>query len=309
MNKHTHIWFWALPVVLLTACSGDVPEQSDPLATAPELEEELMTPALELDSSPLQPLADSLRAHGGSLQTLALPAERLRTHAFRPVFTAERFVQTAEPFTRVRSLGATEEFESASWRMESGAGRLFVLRKPNAAPGAAVATDEISLRDSARTRLRSWGVPDEEVGDVWQRQVLGQERVAGVNMEPQLYAHKTFVIRAIQGVPVQGHRAVITHAPDGTFTRAMVNWPALAASGHTLRTPLDVPAIEGRTRAAFAKEGGTPGKARLRWKYVPEELPSGEVRLKLMVGARAPMAMEDGMSEPRELDIDVDAVP
>lgn len=298
MNKHIRFGLWALPALALAACTAAPPESGDAPASGP---------AVELDATALAPLSAKVQMGSGSMARLDLPSERLTLESFDPAVAVKRFIQTEEPFTLVGQRSKRQELESTSWRIESAPGHFVAMVKPDVV-GPQVATDEDSLRVASRQRLRTWGVPDAEVGRVLQRKVMTQERVEGLAGEPRVHAHKTFIMRAIHGVEVQGHRAVITHSPEGRFERALVRWPALSSSGHALRTSLPLAAIEERARAALSVEDSGLLKAHLRWKYLAEEQPNGEVRLRLVVGARAPSSQNEG-SESREVDVEVDATP
>ena len=124
-----------------------------------------------------------------------------------------------------------------------------------------------------------------------------------------MFAHKTFVFRQVLGVPVEAHRAVVTHALDGTFQRALIKWPALAASGHLLHTRLSRAEIERLALDALAREGVTDGAIALRWRYVATPTTTGEVVLRLSVAARVPSVSGiEADSEPRDIDVDVSPV-
>ena len=84
---------------------------------------------------------------------------------------------------------------------------------------------------------------------------MRQSEEDGVRGAPSVHRNKTFVLRGFNGVPVQGHRAVVTHSPDGVIHRALVRWPALAPSGHALRTSLTTAQISLRAIQALEAEG------------------------------------------------------
>jgi len=126
--------------------------------------------------------------------------------------------------------------------------------------------------------------------------------------EPKIHRYKTFVLRGINGIPIQGNRAVITHQLDGSFQRALVKWPPLAAAGHKLATTLTVAEIEQRAAAALRDAGESSGAVPLRWKYVPTLLDSGEITLELVASARVKSKQHEKFTEePREIDVPVDA--
>jgi len=177
------------------------------------------------------------------------------------------------------------------------------------APGPPSDQNENALQLRAIDRLKTWGIGAGEIGPVWQRRMMGTAEDNSVLGAPTRLAYKTFVLRSVLGVRVDGHRAVVTHGLDGSFRRAIAVWPALAASGHLLHTQQTIAQIKARAAAALAAEGFTTGKISLRWKYVATAAQSGEVTLKLMVGARtAGVASNELGEEPYEVNVDVNAI-
>jgi hypothetical protein len=246
MSKRNQWVLWVLPLSFAVGCGAPEPTEGDP-AEAAEVAE--ATPAIAVDVSELAPLANKVMVGGDA--PAAVPAERLSLEVFRPEAASARLLQTAERLSLVQAVGDRLSLESESWSLEAdAAGSVLAVRKPRIA-GPAEPLDEAALAESAIARLGVWGVPEGEMGRVLQRKAMVQSREDGVAAAPALYAHKTFVFRAIGGIEVQGHRAVITHAPDGVLERVLVRWPALAASGHALRTPLGLPEIEARVRGAM----------------------------------------------------------
>ncbi len=185
---------------------------------------------------------------------------------------------------------------------------MLVLRKTPSGPRTS--PDQALLQRSALARLNRWGIPSSEVGAVLQRTTMRDDLDGTTASAPEVHRYKTFVFRAINGVEVQGHRAVVTHTLDGTFNRALIRWPALAASGHRLRTPLRAPDIERRAAEALIAEGERGGSVQLRWKYVATPLTNGEVTLTLKASAiMGPELTQGGAAEePREIEIDVGAL-
>jgi hypothetical protein len=242
----------------------------------------------------------------------ALPATRLTLKAFDPANISRSMLSSQEilKFTPTR-VGSREEASTAKWSLERNlsAGHLNIIGQlePTAAP---VVQDEARLQTAALTRLANFGIPKGEIGTVLQRRSMMQSQ-DGTNSSPGrpvLHRYKTFVFRSINGIPVIGHRAVISHAPDGSFHKALVQWPALAATGNALRTALSVKEIQTRASEALVKEGESSGRVALRWKYLPTALASGEVTLKLVVGAKmAGVAGTELTEEPHEVDVDVAA--
>jgi hypothetical protein len=238
-----------------------------------------------------------------------LPEARLPAGAFSGGAIAARLIATDEPFTTERTIGKRAIAGSTSWELEVDAGGgelLFVRRQP---AGAGVALPESELQAAALARLASWGLGAPEILKVAQRRALMQsETDAGVGA-PEVHSYKTFVWRGVNGVPVEGHRAVVSHGRDGVLRRMLVHWPPLAASGHKLRTRLSLAQIEERARAALRAAGETTGRARLAWKYSPALTPSGEAMLTLKVGARIAGSGGEHAGETREVDVSVDAEP
>ena len=86
--------------------------------------------------------------------------------------------------------------------------------------------------------------------------------------------------------------------------------PALARSGHLLRTRRTPAEIERRAAEALRLEGETGGSVILFWKYVPTQASTGEWVLTLQVVAAMPsLAGANSTEEPRIIDVDVSAVP
>lgn len=128
---------------------------------------------------------------------------------------------------------------------------------------------------------------------------------------PRVHRLKGFVKRVVNGVRVQGHRAVVTFTPDGELQRVLAHWPPLAAQGHKLHTALPPGQIVLRAQAALRARGITRGNARLDWAYVPSPQANGEVVLTLSAMVELPSRqLSDGTDEEsRLLAIDVDATP
>ncbi|MBL8955130.1 MAG: hypothetical protein JNK82_30415 [Myxococcaceae bacterium] len=126
---------------------------------------------------------------------------------------------------------------------------------------------------------------------------------------PELHSYKTFIARSVNGIPVQGHRAVLTHAKDGSLRKVLVAWPALATTGHRLTSRLSLTQVKTRAATTLVREGARPGAAALSWRYLPQPAANGEVTLKLVAIARVPgKANADGtVEEPRIVEVDVDA--
>ncbi|RKH14571.1 hypothetical protein D7V97_02790 [Corallococcus sp. CA053C] len=242
--------------------------------------------------------------------TGTLPAELLPRTAFDPAVLQRGLVGTTEAFSLTGGVALRRDLESQTWKLEAdpNAGSVLVLSKTESGP--ATAQDPAVLQRLALARLQRWGIPTAELGPVRQVQSFLQSEEGGVVGTPELHRHKTFVLRAINGIRVEGHRAVVSHGPDGGFQRALIKWPALGRQGHLLHTRLTTAEIEQRAREALLAEGETAGPVRLFWKYVPTQLATGELALTLQVSAAMPsLTGASSTEEPRVVDVDVSAVP
>jgi hypothetical protein len=237
------------------------------------------------------------------------PRVRLKPGAFADHIVSNKLIGTAEAFELVDGLVTRNRFESESWFLETdeARGRLLVLRRD--VPGKASPQDEATLRTDSIQRLKGWGVGGGEVHRVLQRQLLKQGESDDAVGEPQLHRYKTFVFRGLNGVPVEGHRAVVTYTPDGSFHRAYMKWPPLAGQGHRLRTDIDADTVVSRAIETMQGAGEKDGMVSFSWKYVPSLDETGEVTLELVAAARMdPVNYSDGTTEePRVFNIDVDA--
>ncbi|RKG67762.1 hypothetical protein D7V80_14775 [Corallococcus sp. CA054B] len=242
--------------------------------------------------------------------TGGIPTTLLPRTAFDAAALQGSLVGTTEPFTQTETVGARADLESQSWTLERdpSEGQVLVLNKVPSGPETP--QEPAVLQRTALARLQRWGIPTAELGLVRQVKSFSQGEDDGALEAPSLHRHKTFVMRAINGIRVEGHRAVVSHGPDGSFQRALISWPALARTGHLLRTRLTTAQIEERARTALQAEGETTGPVRLSWKYVPSQLSTGEWALTLKVSARMPaITGTTSTEEPRVVDVDVSAVP
>ncbi|MCP3165605.1 hypothetical protein [Myxococcus qinghaiensis] len=239
-----------------------------------------------------------------------LPTQLLQANAFNDAILQRGLIGTTEPFTVSGELGTRLDLESANWKLErdGSSGRALVLNKVES--GAPTRQEPAVLQRNSLARLQRWGIPTTEVGEIRQVASFVQSEDVGTFEPAELHRHKTFVLRAINGIRVQGHRAVVTHGVDGSFQRALIAWPALAREGHLLRTRLSTAEIERKATEALVAEGLTAGRVRLAWKYVPHRLTDGSWALTLQVGAAvASVTTETHTEEPRVIDVDVNAVP
>lgn len=236
----------------------------------------------------------------------ALPAGLLTAAAFTDDGIIRNLIQTTESFTPGMRLPTLIEMVAPSWKFErdQSQGALLVLK--TVPGGRAVPQDDAVLQRSAQARLDQFGIPSIELGRVLARRTLLQDQDDKGVAAPETHRYKTFFFRAINRVPVEGHRAVVSHATDGSFVRAYLKWPALAASGHKLTTRLATTEVVRRATAALTAEGESGGEVRLSWKYVATPLASGEVALTLKASAR--LAAPAAASEAREIDVEVDAL-
>lgn len=244
----------------------------------------------------------------GQRLPLSLPATRLSAAAFEQARIARSFIGGNETFTITNQLGDQTRSESPSYTLEldSRQGQLLLLRK--LVPGPAVAVAEPELTQQSIARLAAWGLPADELGTTLQRRVLREDSRGNLTSGPLLHRYKTFVERAIGGIPVQGHRAVITYSPDAAFHRALIIWPPLASDGHLLTTSLSPTEIKSRADLELQKEGSTGGQVKLSWKYLASPTGNGEVTLRLVVSAQVRSEVQSGPgTELREFDIDVSA--
>ncbi|MFY2559454.1 hypothetical protein ACN469_17610 [Corallococcus terminator] len=241
--------------------------------------------------------------------TGGIPTDLLPRTAFNDSVLQGALVGTTETFTTTAQLGSRRDLESSTWTLENDAseGQVLVMNKLGSGP--AVEQVPAVMQRTAIARLQRWGIPTSEIGPVLQVKSYLETEQPGVAAVPELHRYKTFVMRAINGIRVEGHRAVVSHGVDGTFQRALISWPPLARTGHLLRTRLSTADIQERARAALVAEGETTGAVRLYWKYVPTQLATGEWALTLEVGAS--MAAGTGTThteEPRIVDVDVSPV-
>ena len=235
-----------------------------------------------------------------------LPAGLLTLSAFADDGIVRNLIQTTESFAPGMRVATLNELVAPSWKFErdQSQGALLVLKTvPTGRPSP---QDEAVLQRSAQLRLDKFGIPSIEIGRVLARQTLLQDQDDKGVSAPETHRYKTFFFRSINRVPVEGHRAVVSHAPDGSFVRAYLKWPALATSGHKLTTRMAPAEVVRRATEALTAEGETGGEVRLSWKYVATPLPSGEVALTLAASAR--LAPATPASETRAIDVEVDAL-
>lgn len=239
-----------------------------------------------------------------------IPAERLTLAAFQDAPVTRSLLRTSERFETVSTLGRRINQNSASWHLEKDDTSGQILAARGTPEGAPVRIDEARLQADSTALLTGWGVGSGETGRVVQRRLMLRGEEAGVESRAgTVFRHKTFFFRGINGVPIEGHRAVVTWGRDASMRRVFLNWPPIASEGHRLRTGLSTQEITRRAAEALRASGETSGDVRLRWKYVPTLLSTGEVALTLGVSARLAGSTDtDGTTEEaREVDVDVSA--
>ncbi len=290
MKRSTFCLALALPFLTALGCAV---EGNDALSPAPTGQTAQQLSGFNFDSTAL-----------AETPPRTLPTGLLPVEAFSNEMIVRSLIQTTEPFAEGARLGATTEMVSPNWKFEKDTTQGAILVLKTTPSGAGEKQDEAVLQRRALSRIGSFGIGGVEIGRTLQRRSMQQPQDDTLGA-PELHRYKTFVFRAINRIPVEGHRVVISHAPDGSFVRAFMKWPAIASSGHRLTTTLLAREIEERAVRALTAEGETKGNVRLSYKYVPTQLPSGEVALSLKVSARMDAAGD--AEEAREIDVDVDA--
>jgi hypothetical protein len=238
----------------------------------------------------------------------SIPSVHLTLDKLDALNVTSALLGTTEKPERVSLVGNHETFKTSTWELEKDAytGRIFGLS--NVPSGAPAIVDESRLQRLALGRLFAFGIGSGEIGRVLQRKSMIQDFDGTTPDKPELHGYKTFAFRAIGGIQVVGHRAVVTHGVDGVVRRVTMKWPALAAKGHLLHTILAPKDVEARATSALARAGETTGKVYLHWQYQPVVTATGEVTLKLVAAARM-RAVEgkEETEEPRTVEVDVSA--
>jgi hypothetical protein len=296
MNTHFLRFLTALPLTALLGCDSGA-------LVDPEALEARRAPVAAVDF-----VFDSTRI--ATPPTGGIPTTLLPRTAFDDSVLQGALIGSTEAFSDVETVGTRRDRQSRTWTLESDPSEGHVLVSNKLGSGPATPQEPAVLQRTAVARLQRWGIPAAEMGPVYQVRSYVQDREDGVVSAAVVHRHKTFVMRAINGIRVEGHRAVVSHGVDGSFQRAFISWPPLARTGHLLRTRLSTADIEQRARAALLAEGETSGNVRLFWKYAPAQLATGEWALTLEVGAAMDgVDGENGTEEPRIIDVDVSPVP
>jgi len=247
-----------------------------------------------------------------------LPSPLLTRSAFEEANITQAFAEKLPSTSKPMQLGPSRIVVlSDEWRIErepeeGEPGRVTDATPPQYRPRENK-LDEAKAKSMALERLTRFGVPAGEIGQIASLELVSQD-LDGDSLRPEdveLISYKTLVYRAINGVPVQGHRAVVTYWPDGSLKRTLAHWPAIASRGNQLSTKRSVAEITGRATSVLAREGVARGsRASLRWKYVPVKQENGEVTLRLVAAARVPVQEElaaGAFAEPREFEVPVDS--
>ena len=155
--------------------------------------------------------------------------------------------------------------------------------------------------------LGRWGIPSGEILRSFSSKTFAANHEFGVAQTPVHHRTKSFVLRGFGNIGVRGHRAIVTHAPDGSITRVLANWPAIAARGHKLSTKLTAANILSRANSAIAAERITTGAAVVSLEYAPTLLSTGECTLQLTGVVKVTGSDGEHGDEARVIDFDVAA--
>ncbi|MFT3767048.1 MAG: hypothetical protein QM820_16240 [Minicystis sp.] len=292
MNKHI-FWIGVMVAGLAVGCGAN---ESGP---------ESVSPAAQADTFVSQAIGEPPRAavlpNAGPFDArAALSAERARA------LVGEDDVQIdTRPDGQLRVASARVTAE-----LDPRAGRWLVLRSDEAvrADPAAPSLTDAALEARSRDHVRALGIADTEIGRVIQTAVLAEEAAEGqAPGAPSVQAYKTFIDRAVAGIPVQGSRIVVTYDPAGRFRRVAGTWPALAAQGHRLTTSLPRAEIASRVTAHLTARGLSGRAVRAHYVYVPEAQADGTIKLRLAAEARVPADRSGGRdSAPQSVLVELD---
>ncbi|MBL8952846.1 MAG: hypothetical protein JNK82_18850, partial [Myxococcaceae bacterium] len=189
-----------------------------------------------LDSTRLTPAASQVA-----------PVKALRAEALTGQNVSAALLRAPVSPSVFKTVGTRTEYRVMDWELETDSATGRIMANRVAAVAAAAPQNELLLRADSLARLGELGVDPAEVGEVAQRKVMTESREDGVmTSAPELHSYKTFIARSINGIPVQGHRAVLTHAKDGSLRKVLVAWPALATTGHRLTSRLSLTQVKTR---------------------------------------------------------------
>ncbi len=280
-----------LSALLLTGCAKltDATGDEDP----PNAVSQGVVTSFTVDSSAL-----------ATAPPAAIPAERLRLNKVTLPNVTQALLGATDAPSLISTRGPQANYKTTSWEFSAQLPAGFVSAVSSAPTGAPADLSEADQRSRALARLSLYGIGAGEVGRALPRRAFLQDEEGGTKTPPRLQSYKTFVFRAINGVEVEGNRAVLSHGRDGKLRKVTLRWPALAGTGHLLRTQLTRAQIEARAVAALTAAGETTGKVHLSWRYVPVPTSNGEVTLKLTVAAH----LGSQTQEARIIDVDVSPV-
>ena len=224
-----------------------------PLALLASRFAEARVPVENVNQEPLQSVDEKLT----SFEFDSSVSRRFHQRRFQPRGSRSRlstirtlFHDSSKPTRHSKrgSIGSRRESSSPTWLLEKDVMTGSILVIKNKPPGAVVTFDETKLQELSLDRLDVFGIPSAEVLRVLQKKAMRQDLDDGGAgpSPPTTHRFKTFVFRGMNGIPIIGHRAVVSYGVDGKFHRALVHWPALASTGHLLRTKLSAAEIEAR---------------------------------------------------------------
>lgn len=280
-----------LSALLLTGCANvadSAHDEDPPLAVA-----QLAATSFTVDSSAL-----------ANIPGTTLPDQRLRLDQLTVANVSQSLLGATDAPSLTSIHGPQRSYKTLAWDFSTQLPGGFVSALSSAPTGDPVDLTAADLQTRTLARLAKFGIPSTEVSRVLPRGAVAQSEEGGVAGPSYLHSYKTFVFRAFNGVEVEGHRAVLSHGRDGKLRKVTMRWPALAASGHLLRTQLTRAQIEQRAVEALSAAGETGGNVHLSWRYVAVPTSTGEVTLKLTVAAH--LAQQG--SEARIIDVDISPI-
>lgn len=242
----------------------------------------------------------------------------------RPVELFDAFTALSEPrleqvflgqdkLIPVGVLGRQTLWESSTHRLQKSeaAGEMYLRLKEElvrpVTPSETISDDE--LQDRSLDMLRDLGLPEGEIGGVYQRTVAKADAETKAH---ELHQYMTIVDRAFAGIPVRGSRAVVVYDLAGSVNHVMLHWRPVAPAGSegeqwTTRMTKDEVVLRAKERLEMLGLGDRP--ARLSYQYVPASEPREDgsvayaLRCVAMVGVN-PRATEQ--QRPVEIDVELD---
>lgn len=286
----------------LAGCAADEQESapSTPAAEkAPAVVKEEVVSGWTLDVAKLD-IIPEIQAPAARFPFEQLSAERVSSDLLRQ----------DSPLVRVGEMKSRARYENNEYSIEVDAVKGTVLAVRKEARSEAGNVDEAELQKDALLRLADFGIPEEEIEGAVTKRLLGQDDTRDTKaIAPRLVAYKTFITRGLGGVRVAGHRAVVTHSPDGSLRKVLMKWPALNEYGHKLRVPVSLGEVKERVASRLTETGRAPSRAALSWTQEANVDAQGRVALTLKVAAVLP-AKDHGevVEEPEIETIDIGAV-